>query len=161
MPDMLRKDREIPQEEAKLLLHIGEYGFLATADMENNPYVTPLNYVYSNGKIYFHCAQKGHKIDNMKKNENVCFCVTERVEVVPEHFTTKFESVIVFGKAREVTDVKGKEIALLSLIKKYAENHLNTGKDHIRKFFDSVAIWEITPWKISGKAKRKSSAEKD
>ena len=30
---------------------------------EDYPYTVPMNYVYSEGHIYFHCARSGHKLD--------------------------------------------------------------------------------------------------
>ena len=37
--------------------------------------------VYKDGKIYFHCAKNGHKLDAIKQNKKVSFCVIEKDEV--------------------------------------------------------------------------------
>jgi nitroimidazol reductase NimA-like FMN-containing flavoprotein (pyridoxamine 5'-phosphate oxidase superfamily) len=66
--------------------------------------VTPLNYIYRDGKIYFHCAKEGHKIDNIRENPRVCFTVVGEWRVVPEKNTTVYRSVVAFGRARIVED---------------------------------------------------------
>ncbi|MBQ7355214.1 MAG: pyridoxamine 5'-phosphate oxidase family protein, partial [Clostridia bacterium] len=56
------------------------------------------------GKIYFHSAVVGHKIDALRACDKVCFTVVDADEVVAEKFTTYYRSVIVFGRARILTD---------------------------------------------------------
>ncbi|MFL0197848.1 pyridoxamine 5'-phosphate oxidase family protein [Clostridium sp. WILCCON 0269] len=66
----------------------GEYGVLATNGEDGYNYATALNYVYINDKIYFHCATEGHKLDNIKVNNKVSFCVVGKTQVVPNKFTS-------------------------------------------------------------------------
>ena len=71
------------------------------------PYTVPLNYVYSGGKLYFHCAKTGHKLDAIRGCEKVSFCVVAQDEVMPKERTTAYISVIAFGRARIVEDEAG------------------------------------------------------
>lgn len=73
---------------------------LSTVDSDGQPYGVPLNYVYKEGALYFHGAQAGHKLNNLRNESRVSFCVVSRADVVPEQFSTNFESVIVFGQAQ-------------------------------------------------------------
>ncbi len=50
-------------------------GRLATIGADGYPYITPVNYVYSNNTIYFHCARTGEKLDNIRRDARVCFTV--------------------------------------------------------------------------------------
>jgi nitroimidazol reductase NimA-like FMN-containing flavoprotein (pyridoxamine 5'-phosphate oxidase superfamily) len=48
-------------------------GVLACMGDEDYPYAVPLNYVWFDGRIYFHSAKAGHKIDAIIKTRGV-FC---------------------------------------------------------------------------------------
>ena len=89
--------------------------FSATGDTP-----TPLSYVYSDGKIYFHCAKSGHKLDAVRECDKASFCVVARDDVVPEEFTTRYVSVIAFGRVREITGDAEKLAAMRRLAEKYA-----------------------------------------
>ena len=41
-------------------------------------YAVPLSFVYADGKIYFHAALSGHKLDAIKNNDKVSFCVVSQ-----------------------------------------------------------------------------------
>ena len=59
-----------------------------------------MNFVYEDGKIYFHGAKEGHKIDAIKINPKVSMSIIDQEDVIEEELTTYFRSVILFGKAR-------------------------------------------------------------
>ena len=85
------------------ILERGTSGVLALAGDGGWPYAVPLSYVYSDGKLYFHCAKSGHKLDAVRECDKASFCVVARDDVVPEEFTTRYVSVIAFGRVREIT----------------------------------------------------------
>jgi len=106
---MRRKDRQINDiKECEDILRKSNIGVLGTVDKDNKPYVVPLNYFYLDGSIYFHCAYEGHKIDNIKHNPNVSFTVVGNSQLELENFTTKYESVIVFGQASFIEELDKK-----------------------------------------------------
>ena len=49
--------------------------------VDDQPLVVPLNYVYTDGKVYFHSASEGQKVDFLRKNPKVCFEVDEAMGV--------------------------------------------------------------------------------
>ena len=102
--EMRRNKQALSDEECREILERCTSGTLAVLGDEGYPYAVPLSYVFINGHIYFHCARAGHKLDAIRACDKVSFCVIDRDEVIPEKFTTKYRSVIVFGRAREVTD---------------------------------------------------------
>jgi uncharacterized protein len=55
------------------ILGVTHIGRLATMDSEGYPYITPVNFVYHEGCVYFHCAPEGEKLDNLIRNPRVCF----------------------------------------------------------------------------------------
>ena len=152
--EMRRQDRLITQEEAYDVLSRGEYGILSMYDTSGYPYGIPLNYFCRNGKIYFHCARSaGQKAENLKRDERVCFTVVGKTELMPEQFNTKYESVVVFGRARRL-EGKDKQDALEGLVDKYSAAFHAAGMQYIASAFEKVGIYEIAIDRITGKAKR-------
>jgi nitroimidazol reductase NimA-like FMN-containing flavoprotein (pyridoxamine 5'-phosphate oxidase superfamily) len=87
------------------LLARAEVGQLATVDSSGKPYVVPVCFYYEDGRIYFHCALKGTKLDNLKANPSVCFSVHEVLGMGvgadrPCNSWAYFRSVVANGKAR-------------------------------------------------------------
>ena len=95
--EMRRKRQQLGEEETLGILERGSHGVLALAGDGGYPYALPISYVYDRGKLYFHGAKKGHKLDAIARCSKASFCVVERDEVVPEEYTTYFRSVIAFG----------------------------------------------------------------
>ena len=73
---------------------------LALLGDNDYPYAVPISYVYDDGKVYFHSAKSGHKIDAIQRTAKASFCVIDEDLVVPEEYTTYFRSVIAFGRIR-------------------------------------------------------------
>lgn len=151
--EMRRKDREIGADEAASILKKGEYGVLSTMGENGYAYGVPLSYVYIDNCIYFHCAVEGHKLDNIRNDDKVSFCVVGRTELFPEKFSTIYESVIVFGKAAEVYDDE-KSRAFTALLEKYANEYLEKGKEYIKKADSKTKVIRISIDHITGKAGR-------
>ena len=151
--EIRRKDRGIEGSEAIEVLRKCEYGTLSTVDEEGYPYGVPLSYVYANDSIYFHSALEGHKLENIKKNDKVSFSVVGQTDVLPDKFSTKYESVIIFGRAKEVFDDE-KTSAFLELINKYSTDYIEKGKIYIKNASDKTKVIKISIDHISGKARR-------
>lgn len=151
---MRKSKRQTTQAEALSILENGEYGIMSTVDpADNEPYGVPLNFCLVNNTIYFHCAAEGRKIDLMKANPKVSFCVVGQTEIDPEEFTTKFESSIVKGLACEVFEDE-KQIALEGIIKKYSTEFISEGVDYIKRVGPQTTVYKITIESITGKASR-------
>jgi hypothetical protein len=113
--------------KVEAILHECPVGSLATVGPNGAPYVVTVNYVYHDGKVYFHGALKGTKMDNIARDPRVCFeaHVMERIVRAPRamRFGTRYRSVIVRGRARQITDPAAKMEALMALTARYAEGH--------------------------------------
>ncbi|SET61402.1 hypothetical protein SAMN05660297_02930 [Natronincola peptidivorans] len=151
--EMRRKDRELQKDEALEILDKSLYGVLSTVSEDGFPYGVPINHIYIDGSIYFHCAVEGHKLDNIKNNDKVSFCVVGEAEVLPDKFSTKYQSVIVFGRAMEVPDDE-KNMVLLEILNKYSPDYIEEGKEHIQKRGKASKVIRIKIEHISGKARR-------
>lgn len=154
MHHQLRKQqRAIAEAEARELLQRGEYGILSTCGPDGQPYGIPLSYCLLNGAIYFHCAVAGHKMDNLGADPRVSFCVVGKTEVLPEQFATRYESVIVFGRAAEVFEAE-KQLALEGLVSKYSSEYRQEGLKYIGAQAGQARVFRVSIAKISGKARR-------
>ncbi len=98
--EMRRSKQALTETEIAAVMHAGSHGVLACAGDNGHPYAVPLNYVYWNGKIYFHSAKKGHKLDAILKDPRVSFAVIAEDTILSEAYTSLFRSVIAFGRAR-------------------------------------------------------------
>ena len=66
----MRRIKQLLQEDESIeILKKCDYGQLSLIGDDDYPYIVPLNYVYDDGKIYFHSGKIGHKIDAINKNE--------------------------------------------------------------------------------------------
>ncbi|MDS0525402.1 pyridoxamine 5'-phosphate oxidase family protein [Clostridium sp. SHJSY1] len=151
--EMRRKDREIQIEEVKEILIKEQYGVLSTISKDEYPYGVPISYVYLDNAIYFHSANEGHKLDNIFNNDKVSFCVVGKTCVLPDKFSTNYESVVIFGDANEVFD-KEKNKVLIEILKKYSPEHLEKGKVYIKNAGSKTKVIKININHISGKARK-------
>lgn len=101
---MRRKRQELAQEESITILQKATSGTLALLGDNGYPYAVPISYVYHEGKLYFHSAVEGHKVDAIRQCDKASFCVIEQDEVHQEKYTTFFRSVIAFGKIHIIED---------------------------------------------------------
>lgn len=151
MKEMRRIERKMDDHEAMELLVGGEYGILSTVSAENEPYGVPVSYVVYGDSIYFHCATVGSKLDNILNNNRVCFTVVGQTRVLPEKFSTEYESVVVYGNAAIVNKEEDKIKALMELIRKYSPNFINEGEEYINKAHNRTALVQIKISSYSGK----------
>jgi hypothetical protein len=139
-------------EDSKELLEKAPVGRLGTC-LGNEPYVTPLNFVYDNGKIYFHSAKVGRKLENMKSNPKVCFEVDQLIGIkqgeIGCDFGCYYKSVITFGEARIVNSESQKVRILEKLVLKYAVKSIKPVFENTQ--LERIAVVEIRVENMSGK----------
>jgi uncharacterized protein len=150
---MRRQDRAVSMEEALSLLNTAEYGVLSMCSPEGKGYGVPLNFVLDEDVIYFHCAKDGSKLDVIRSNNKVSFCVVGKTEVLPAKFGTLYQSVIAFGKAEEV-EGEEKQKALIRILKKYSAAYMDEGYIYIEKLYDRVCVVKITIDRLTGKSRK-------
>lgn len=151
--ELRRQDRKTDFAETIELLKSCEYGVLSTVCEDGYAYGIPLCYVYMDNNIYFHCAIKGHKLDNIRNNNKVSFCIVGDTNPMPSKFTLKYKSVIVFGKAVEVYDTE-KYKGLLAILDKYAVQHTAEGIKYIKNAIDKTRVIKICIKHMTGKARK-------
>ena len=124
---------------------------LAVSGDDGYPYAVPLSYIYDDGKIFFHCAATGHKLDAIKRCDKVSFCVIDQDEIVPEKYTTYFRSVIAFGRIRVLDDMEQKRSAIDVLAQRYRSGHDDERKAEIDGSLSRMCMLEMTVEHMTGK----------
>ncbi len=152
--EMRRAKCALKTETAEKILREGIFGVLALTGDDGYNYAVPINYAVEDNKIYFHSALSGHKIDAVKNNDKVSFCVVGRHEVVAEEFTSYFTSVIAFGKIRITEDSAEKLRGLELLADKYSPNVEKNLRDREISRINAVKILILEIEHLSGKAAR-------
>ena len=149
----MRRGRQSMDEAACIsILKGGSTGVLAVHGEGGYPYTVPLNYVYEDGKIYFHGARSGHKMDAIAKDNKVSFCVIGMERNVPEKFTTYFQSVVVFGKAVVVEDEREKRAAVEKLALRFSPEEPPERRDsEIERGWKALAVIRIDVAHMTGK----------
>lgn len=117
--EMRRKRQQLSDEDSIDILQKGTSGTLALQGDNNYPYAVPVSYVYHKGKLYFHSAVSGHKIDAIRNCDKASFCVIGQDCVQPKEYTTYFRSVIAFGKIHIIEDETEKLAAARLLSERY------------------------------------------
>ena len=148
--EMRSKANMLTNEEVENILKTSPNGTLALYGENGYPYSVPVNVVYSDGKIYFHGAAEGYKLDCMKKDPHVSFSVIGKDDIAKENFTTLFSSVIAFGTIRVIDTMEEKIPVLEAMVGKYSAEFMESGKELIRKGCGSVA-YELTIDHMTGK----------
>lgn len=148
---MRRIKQQLTQEECEKILERGRTGVLAVLGDDGYPYTVPINYYYTDGKIYLHCAKSGHKLDAIRSNPKVSFCVVERDDILQEKFTTLFKSAVAFGKAEILADKEEMRSSVTALAEKYCSDFLDEVPAEVERGFDILCMIKINIEHLTGK----------
>ena len=149
---MRRKRQLLSEADTIAMLQSCSSGVLAVQGDDDYPYAVPLSFAYEEGRLFFHSAKAGHKIDAIERDAKVSFCVIDADDVVQSTFTTHFRSAIVFGRARVLTDDDEKRHALECLARKYSPDYLEAAGPEIEREWKRVCAIELTIEHMTGKA---------
>ena len=158
---MRRKQCEITDcNEIERILDATTIGRIATDGADGYPYITPVNFVYHKGNIYFHSAPEGEKLDNLSRNPNVCFEVDIPLAYIDSGFDPGrvcqvhqfYHSVIIRGKASVVDDGPVKVESLNALIGKHERHSGHEFKSEEMNGYAACIVVEIKPISISAKS---------
>lgn len=103
---MQRKKQELSRDECIQILKAEPRGVLSVIGDDGYPYGMPLNHWYceADGRLYFHSGETGHKIDALRANPKVSYCVYDSGFHREGDWALTIKSVIVFGHVEIVED---------------------------------------------------------
>ena len=147
-----RTKNAISEEAARKLLKTEKRGIFAVNGDDGYPFAIPVDYYYDElaGKIYFHGAKTGHKVDALKKNDKVCFTVYGNEHYVEGDWAPYLQSVVVFGRCRLIMDGQTTEEELRRLALRYYPS-AEAVEEEIAKDIQAAQLYEITIEHMCGK----------
>ena len=149
--EMRRSKQLLNTDYAKSMLNKATSGVLAVHGDDDYPYAVPLSYVYHDDELYFHVATSGHKLDAIRKNDKVSFCVILQDKPVGEGFTTYYMSVIAFGRAKIIDDAEEKRRTIQILNDRYFPELKTETSEEVNRSIERFLMIEMEIEHITGK----------
>ncbi len=174
---MRRARQELDGARTAEIMGRGTCGVLALSGCEATggfAYGVPLSYVYVDepswareldglgetpwlpeeevtGRVFFHGAQAGTKLDAIAADGRASFTVIDQNLIVPERYTTYFRSAMAFGHARVMPDGGPRRRALELLAAKYSPELPEGRAQEIASQIDRTALIELAVVRLTGK----------
>ena len=104
--ELKRIRQKLPEEECIEILKKEKRGVLSVNGEDGYPYGMPLNHYYNeeDGKLYFHSGKSGYKVDMLKKDPKVSYCVYDEGYREEGDWALHIRSVILFGHIEFIED---------------------------------------------------------
>ena len=148
---MRRKHQQLSEAESISILQKATAGTLALLGDNGYPYAVPISYVYADGKLYFHSAINGHKVDAIRSCDKASFCVIDKDDVQPAKYTTFFRSVIAFGRIHVIEDEQEKLETARLLGDRYNPNNEEALQKELEKGLSRMVMIRFDIEHLTGK----------
>ena len=162
--EMRRSKQQLSFEDAVKVMQQATSGVLAIEGDDGYPYAVPLSHVWTDerageegefiGRIYFHSAPVGYKIDSIMDNEKASFAVVSRDEIVPDEYTTYYKSAIATGRVHILEDEEECLHGLRALAEKYNPGQHESAEREIAGSQGRVTVIAFEVEELSGKQGR-------
>ena len=155
--EMLRKNKMLSMEECVHILQSETRGVLSVLGDNGYPYGMPMNHWYNeeDGKIYFHSGNVGHRLDALREQDKVSFCVYDKGYQEEGEWAFHVKSVIVFGKIAIMDDMDKIVDITTKLSHKFTQDDEYIKKE-IELYGHRTLLLQLTPEHISGKLVKES-----
>ena len=149
---MRRFKQLISDEECKEVLRSEPRGVLSVIGDEGYPYGIPMDHWYSetDGKLYFHCAREGHKLDAIRACDKVSYCVMDKGFRKDGEWALNIRSVVVFGRIKIVDDAEKRIEIGTNLCRKFTDDESYIAYE-VKNALPRALCLELTPEHITGK----------
>ena len=150
--ELSRKSKQLPREACIDLLKTETRGVLSVLGDEGYPYGTPMNHYYceEDGCIYFHCGRAGHRLDSLRKQNKVSFCVYDQGFRREGEWSLNVRSVVVFGRVEIIDDLAEVIRLVTPLCHKFTHDETYI-QEEIARFAKATLLLKLTPEQICGK----------
>ena len=150
--EMRRFKQQISEDECIRILKEQPRGILSMHGDDGYPYGIPMDHWYSeaDGCLYFHCAKEGKKIDSVKRDDKVSYCVYDQGFRREGEWALNINSVVVFGRMRIVEDEDKKREICTNLCRKFMDDEEFLKKE-MTNAFPRVCCLELSIEHMTGK----------
>ena len=106
--EMRRSPQALSPEEMTDLLRTETRGVLSVQGDDGYPYGVPVNHYYDEetNRLYFHGANFGHRVDAVRRDPKVSYCVYGSDYREEGDWAKYVKSVIIFGRAVLIDDLE-------------------------------------------------------
>ena len=147
---MRRYKQQLDESDCIEILKSEPRGVLSMIGDNGYPYGIPLDHWYSDGKLYFHCAKEGHKLDAIATCNKVCYCVYDNGYRKEGEWALNIRSVVIFGKIHIIEDETKKKEICTNLCHKFTDDEKYLQKE-LETSFPRVCCLELVPEHMTGK----------
>lgn len=150
--ELLRKKQTLTSEECLQVLKEEKRGVLSVIGDSGYPYGMPMNHYYNeeDGCLYFHCGKKGHRLDALKENDRVSFCVYDAGYRRENEWALNVKSVIVFGRMTVLSDPAFIRAICEKLSYKFTDDTAYIEKE-LSQSAPNTLLLRLTPEHMTGK----------
>ena len=149
---MRRLKQQISEAECKEVLKNTKRGVLSLIGDDGYPYGIPIDHWFceEDGKIYFHGAKEGHKIDAIKACDKVSYCVYDDGYRREGEWALNIKSVIIFGRISFVEEEEKAREVCTELVRKFTDDEEYL-KNELETAFPRVQCLVLEPEHMTGK----------
>ncbi|MBE6816695.1 MAG: pyridoxamine 5'-phosphate oxidase family protein [Ruminococcaceae bacterium] len=153
---MFRKMRRFAQQmtdaECIDVLKNETRGVLSVIGDDGYPYGIPLNHYYceADGKLYFHGAKEGHKLDAIARCDKVCYTVYDKGWRKDGEWALNVRSVVIFGRMKKVESEEKTIEICTALCRKFTDDEAYLAHE-LKTALPRVLCLELTPEHMTGK----------
>lgn len=149
---MRRFKQQITDAECIEILKNTKRGVLSLLGEDGYPYGIPIDHWYceEDGRIYFHGAKEGHKIDAIKACDKASYCVYDEGYRKEGEWALNIKSVVTFGRIRLVEDEDTARKICTELVKKFTDDEDYLEKE-LQNAFPRVQCLELILEHMTGK----------
>ncbi len=154
---MRRFKQELTKDKCIEILKNEPRGILSIVLENEFPYGLPMNHWYDErtGHLYFHSAKEGQKIETLRFNNKVSYCVMDQGYREDDDWPLHIHSVIVFGTIKKVESELMKIEICTNLCKKFTDDEEYIQKE-LEIGLDRVECLELIPIYMTGKLVKES-----
>ena len=147
---MRRIKQQLDEAECLEVLRNAKRGVLSVTGDDGWPYGIYLNPHFENGRIYFHGAKEGHKVDALRRDARACFTVIDEGVKDAGGWALTFRSVVVFGRVEFVED-QGEAVELCRRLARRFNPSEEAIEEEIRQAAARVLVFALVPEHLVGK----------
>lgn len=143
------------KDKALRLLENAAYGVLCMQALPGGGYGVPLHFVWDGAEtVYLHCATEGYKLDCLTADPRACLVITGDHRVLPDAFSTAYESLLLHGEVTLVSDEEQKNAALRAFLTKYIQQSGPRGDRFLNHAATQTKVLQFRIITASGKSNR-------
>ena len=134
------------------MLQNAKRGVLSLLGEDGYPYGLPINHWYceEDGKLYFHGAKEGHKIEAIRKCDKASFCAYDEGYRKDGEWALNIKSVIAFGRISLVEDEEVARKICTHLVGKFIDDKEYLEKE-LKNALPRVQCLEMSIEHVTGK----------